>query len=128
MGSEGTGDGRFRNGPESIAVSKEGFVFAVNGVSSDARIQRFDSEGNFQTSWGNIGTGDGQFTGLQRIAVNAGGFVYVSDDGTKRVQKFDSNGTFITKWGSAGSGSGQFTQLRSIAISPDGSVRCCRSL
>jgi uncharacterized membrane protein/streptogramin lyase len=121
-GDEGTGDGQFRNGPESIAVSKEGFVFAANGVNGDARIQRFDSEGIFQTSWGSTGTGDGQFTGLQRIALNAGGFVFVSDDGTKRIQKFDSNGTFIAKWGNPGSGPGQFTQLRGIAVSPDGSI------
>jgi len=121
-GNEGTGDGQFHNGPESIAVSKEGFVFAANGVNGNGRIQKFDSEGIFQTSWGSIGTGDGQFSGLQRIAVNAGGFVYVSDDGTKRVQKFDSNGTFIVKWGSPGSGAGQFTQLRGIAISQDGLV------
>ena len=121
-GSEGTGNGQFQNGPESIAVSKEGFVYAANGAYSDARVQKFDSEGNFLTSWGSIGTGDGQFTGLQRMAINAGGFVYVSDTGTKRVQKFDSNGTFLAKWGSPGNGPGQFTEPRSIATSPDGSV------
>ena len=121
-GSEGTGNGQFQNGPESIAVSKEGFVYAANGAYSDARVQKFDSEGNFLTSWGSIGTGDGQFTGLQRVAVNAGGFIYVSDTGTKRVQKFDSNGTFLAKWGSPGNGPGQFTEPRSIATSPDGSV------
>ncbi len=121
-GSEEVGDGQFHNGPESIAVSKDGFIYATNGESSDARIQKFDLEGNFQTSWGNIGTNDGQFTGAQCVAVNAGGFVYVSDDGAKRIQKFDSNGVFIAKWGSPGSGPGQFVQIRGIAISPDGSL------
>jgi streptogramin lyase/uncharacterized membrane protein len=121
-GSEGIGDGQFRSGPESVAVSTDGFVYAVNGANSDVRIQKFDSEGNFLISWGSAGTGDGQFTGLQRIAVNAGGFVYVCDTGTKRVQKFGSDGSFITKWGGPGDGPGQFTEPLGIAISLDGSV------
>jgi DNA-binding beta-propeller fold protein YncE len=33
------------------------------------------------------------------IAVDASGFVYVTDDENHRVQKFDTNGNFISEWG-----------------------------
>ena len=34
------------------------------------------------------------------VAVDASGFVYVTDDENHRIQKFDSNGNFISEWGS----------------------------
>ena len=33
------------------------------------------------------------------VAVDASGYVYVTDDENHRVQKFDSNGNFISEWG-----------------------------
>ena len=118
-GSIGTGDGQFFCGPKSIAVSKEGFIYVP---TCDRKIQKFNSEGDFQTSWGEKGTDDGKFSGLLRIAVSTGGYVYVSDDEAKRIQKFDSNGTFIAKWGNRGSGPGQINEIRGISVSPDGMV------
>ena len=47
--------------------------------SSNNRIQKFDSNGNFITKWGTEGTGDGQFSNPDGIAVDSSGNVYVAD-------------------------------------------------
>jgi hypothetical protein len=59
------------------------------------------------TQWGGPGNGDGQFhsggagtnSGPGRIAIDAGGFVYVTDGSNLRVQKFTAAGEFVLKWG-----------------------------
>ena len=52
----------------------------------------------FEKEWGSYGTGDGQFSIPDGVAVDGSGNVYVADTGNDRIQKFDSNGTFITSW------------------------------
>ena len=58
----------------------------------------------FDLAWGGGGTGDGQFVDPDGVAVDAAGFVYVSDRDNHRIQKFTSDGTFLAEWGSLGSG------------------------
>src|SRR5688572_16315091 len=58
-------------------------------------IKKFDSNGNFITSWGTEGTGHGQFLHAHGIAIDSSDNVYVSDDDKNSIQKFDSNGNFI---------------------------------
>lgn len=76
----------------------------------------------FVAKWGSLGTGNGEFNGPWRIAIDAEGFVYVTDASNHYIQKFDSVGNFITKWGSYGTGDGQFMGPEGIAIDPDGYV------
>jgi uncharacterized repeat protein (TIGR01451 family) len=52
------------------------------------RIQKFDSSGNFLTTWGALGSGNGQFNQSFGIAQDHTGNIYVSDAGNYRVQKF----------------------------------------
>jgi hypothetical protein len=84
--------------------------------TSNNRIQKFDSSGNFITKWGSYGTGNGQFKLSWGVAIDSSGNVYVSDLSNNRIQKFDSSGNFLTKWGSNGSGDGQFNFPREITI------------
>jgi tripartite motif-containing protein 71 len=89
---------------------------ASNTVSVN-HILKYDSDGNFLSSWGTEGTADGQFLHPHGIAVDSSGNVYVVDEERQDVQKFDNNGKFILKWGSPGSGKGQFsTALEDIAV------------
>ena len=75
----------------------------------------------FETSWGQPGTADGQFTGTF-LAVGPDGSVYVSDGSNQRIQKFTADGAFLLTFGSGGSGAGQFGLPSGIAVGPDGSV------
>ena len=113
------GNGKFAAN-QAVAVDSAGYVYVAE--KGNHRIQKFDSNGNFITKWGSLGSGDGQFNGPYAIAFDSDGHVYVADYSNNRIQKFDSNGNFITKWGSRGSGNGQFFWPTGVAVDSLGNV------
>ena len=97
-GSYGGGHGQF--GPiGGLATDAAGNVYVVD--SSHNRIEKFDSSGEFLTSWGHQGSelGDFDFGSSQNytqppgggIAV-AGEYVYVADSGNNRIERFNALG------------------------------------
>jgi len=84
--------GRFRQ------VTDVAFDSADNAYISDgyinSRIAKVDKNGNWLKSWGQRGTGPGQFNTPHSIAVDAKNNVYVADRGNHRIQVFDSDGNF----------------------------------
>jgi hypothetical protein len=103
--------------PVGVAVSKFGQVFVADIGS---RIHIFDNSGNYSTSWGNYGSGEGQLLEPQGITIfedpdKGEYFLFVADSENNCVQKFDYNGNFIAKidglWGP-----------HSVAISSKGDV------
>ena len=106
-----------------VAVAADGTLY----TGEENRIQAFSfdpdtGEYTFSHKWGSSGTGDGQFDRPAGIAIDAYGYVYVSDFGRNRIQKFDSAGNFICKWGTQGTGDGQFSFPRGIAVDSEGFV------
>jgi DNA-binding beta-propeller fold protein YncE len=102
-GTKGSGEAQF-NGPYGVAVDKDNYVYVVD--SGNCRIQKFDSNGNFITSWGSFGTGNGQFLNSPRwIAVDNSPYkdVYIADIGGY-VYVFHNNGSFVTRWTTATTG------------------------
>jgi DNA-binding beta-propeller fold protein YncE len=60
-------------------------------------------------SFGEQGTGNGQFNSPAGVAVNeTTDEVYVVDEDNDRVQRFDADGDYISQFGSTGPGNGQF--------------------
>lgn len=76
----------------------------------------------FETAWGSLGSGDGQFNNPAGIVVDSSGNIFVADFYNHRIQKFTSSGVFITKWGSQGSGNGQFDRPEGVAVDSSGNV------
>ena len=113
-GGPGTSDGKF-NGPYGIAVTSSGdFVYVTD--KGNNRVQKFTSGGAFVLKWGTSNSNrDGGFSGIEGIAVDKDGNVYVTDV-TKWIQKFTSTGSFITKWGVFGPEPGQFQTPSGIAV------------
>jgi hypothetical protein len=76
---------------------------------------------NYITQWGSPGSANGQFHGLQGVAVDSLNNVYTIES-ANRVQKFTSNGTYITQWGSWGFGNGAFHQPLDVATDSSNNV------
>jgi len=124
-GLAGSGDGQFSN-PEGLATNSAGRVYVVE--SANNRVQEFTSAGTFIRKWGanggdgTSGSGNGEFSNPNGIAVSPTGNVYVADTNNGRIQEFTPTGAFIRKWGTFGSGNGEFGNLTGVATDPTGNV------
>lgn len=86
-------DGRFRQVTD-VAWDAAGDTFISDGYIN-SRVAKVDKNGNWLKSWGDRGTGPGQFNTPHSIATDAQGNVYVADRGNHRIQVFDSDGKFL---------------------------------
>jgi DNA-binding beta-propeller fold protein YncE len=59
--------------------------------------------------------------GLNGLAIDSTGNLYVADTGRNRILIFTPQGVFIRQIGQGGSGVGEFTQPMGLAFAPDGS-------
>ncbi|MDJ1499470.1 DUF7619 domain-containing protein [Xanthocytophaga agilis] len=129
------GDLLFTRGLNTLGDNSDGiFGFEPRGVTTDiynniwvtdqenSRIQKFDKNGNFLMKFGSRGSGDGQFQGPIRMAIDRKNNIWVVDYNNYRIQKFDANGRFLLKTGSKGSGNGQFNQPYGFDFDENGNV------
>lgn len=82
------------NRPTNLAVAPDGDVYVTDGYGN-ARVHRFSASGKLLASWGEPGTGPGQFMLPHGIAVDATGNVFVCDRESDRIQVFTAEGRFI---------------------------------
>lgn len=61
----------------------------------NSRIAKIDKDGNWIKSWGEPGTGPGQFNTPHSIALDDENHVYVADRGNGRIQVFDTDGKYL---------------------------------
>lgn len=85
------------NRPTNVAVGPGGDIFVTDGYRN-SRIHKFSHDGRHLLSWGEPGTGPGEFDLPHGIAVDASGTVYMGDRANNRIQLFDSNGTYQGEW------------------------------
>jgi streptogramin lyase len=83
--------------PAGIAVNDSGEIFIADGYAN-ARVHKFTSDGKLIMSWGDPGSGDGQFNLPHGVWIDRQGQVLVSDRENDRVQVFTQDGKFVSSW------------------------------
>jgi hypothetical protein len=81
----------------NTAISRNGDLFVADGYGN-ARIHHFSPAGKLLNSWGEVGTGPGQFHLPHGLALDHDENVIVCDRENDRLQFFDRNGRFLYMW------------------------------
>ncbi len=85
------------NMPAGIGFNDEGEIFIADGYAN-ARVHKFSPQGEHLMSWGEPGTGPGEFNLPHGVWVDRRGRVLVADRENDRVQVFTQQGEHITTW------------------------------
>ena len=83
--------------PTNVALAADGSLYIADGYGN-ARIHKFSQDGRHLFSWGEPGTGPGQFRLPHGIAVLADDTVVVADRENSRLQFFSPDGFFLKEW------------------------------
>ena len=116
--TNGFGGGLTFGNPRGMICDKSGNLYVADYGRTNVYV--FDANGQFLRKVGGLGgSGPGQLSGVEDVAVARNGDIYVLDTGNSRVSVFNSEGNYVRTWGEAGSLVGQLDTPISIAISPD---------
>ena len=101
--------------PQGIAVDKDGNVYVTDTLND--RIEIFDADGTFISTFGKAGDGPGFFARPKGIAVDSDQHIWVADEMQDRLQVFNRDGQLLTYIGLGhGELPGQFKTLVGVAI------------
>ena len=84
--------------PTHVAVEPATGNFYVADGYSNAVVHKYSPDGNLLFSWGESGTGEGQFNIVHGVVVDSDGWVYIADRENHRIQVFNSEGKYETQW------------------------------
>lgn len=113
--------------PTGIAFdAASGRLFVVD--TSAHRVNVFSRSGVLESSFGQRGTGDGEFNYPTLIWRTPQGRLYVTDSLNFRVQSFDEQGRFLAKFGGVGDGPGDLPRQKGVATDQYGHVYIVDSL
>ena len=86
--------------PNDVVVAPNGEILVAEGHGSagPGRISRFAADGTFLGSFGEYGSGPGQFAVPHALAFDSQGRLFVADRGNSRIQIFDSDYEFVAEW------------------------------
>ena len=100
--------------PAGVAVDAEGNLYVADTWNN--RIEIFDADGNFVSTFGRAGDGPGYFSRPKGVAIDSDGHVWVADGMQDRVQVFTKEGQLLISFGGHGLLPGQFQGLTGITI------------
>lgn len=79
------------------ALSPRGDIYISDGYGN-SRIHKYSPDGKLLKSWGEAGTGPGEFNIPHNLCCDPDGWVYVADRENHRVQVFDGEGNYEAEW------------------------------
>ncbi len=106
--------------PTFVAVDKDGNVYVTDTLN--ARVEIFDADGQFISTFGKRGDAPADFIRPKGIAVDGDGHIWVVDSGQNRVKVFDRDGQLLIYIGGLGNYPGQFMEPYAIAIDKNNRV------
>jgi DNA-binding beta-propeller fold protein YncE len=123
-GSHGTADGQLAF-PRAVAVGRDGELY-VSEYGLRERVQRFSALGQeFLGTFGQGGTGPGEFNRPEGLGTDAQGRVYVADSCNHRIQIFSAEGSFLRSYGKAGMRAGELSYPYDIRVDAAGRQYIC---
>ena len=100
--------------PGGLAVDGEGNLYVADTMNN--RVEIFDADGQFISTFGRAGDGPGYFARPKGVALDSDGHIWVADGMQDRVQVFNKEGRLLIAFGGHGLMPGQFQGLVAIAV------------
>jgi len=123
-GGWGDENDQFSSLEGGLAIASNGKILVPD--SGNDRIQIFNPDGTFDSTFGSYGTGNNQFKYPVGIAVSPlNGDIFVADWDNHRIQVYDSNFTWQTQLGvtgTSGSSSTLFNHPYDVTVDKDGNI------
>ena len=99
------------NMPTGVAFTSTGDFFVSDGYGN-RRVHCFSAGGELKHSWGEPGTGPGQFALVHFITADSNDQLYVCDRENHRIQIFDDRGRYQAQWNNLHRPCGMFADRR----------------
>jgi sugar lactone lactonase YvrE len=99
--------------PTGVAVDRDGNLYVADTLNN--RIEVFDADGRFISTFGKAGDGPGYFARPKGVAIDSDDHIWVADGMQDRVQVFNKEAQLLISFGGHGLLPGQFQGLVGIA-------------
>jgi DNA-binding beta-propeller fold protein YncE len=106
-----TSDGDFAK-PTGLAVDSEGNLYVCDTLNN--RVEIFDADGKFISTFGKSGDGPGYFSRPKGVAIDSDDHIWVVDGMQDRVQVYNKEAQLLISFGGHGLLPGQFQGLVGI--------------
>jgi DNA-binding beta-propeller fold protein YncE len=106
--------------PQGVAVDHDGNVYVTDTLNN--RIEIFDPDGGFISTFGKNGDGPQDFERPKGIAVDCDGHIWVADAAQDRVKVFSREGQLLIYFGTHGEYPGRFMGVHDITIDKNNRV------